>query len=138
MDKFYWETGGFNKKRDLKLVKKDIQSSTLTDSWICEGVFGKIADMAIESASMVILLDLTWEDCKKNLMNRGPNYEDCQTPSQADKSFEDLLNWAKDYSTRENHTSRNYHYNLYNIFVGEKLILKNRDDVNDFLLRIIN
>ncbi|MAX65339.1 MAG: hypothetical protein CME66_00225 [Halobacteriovoraceae bacterium] len=78
MDKFYWEPGGFNKKRDLKLVKKDIQSSTSTGSWICEGVFGKIADMAIESASMVILLDLTWEDCKKNLMNRGPNYEDCQ------------------------------------------------------------
>jgi adenylate kinase family enzyme len=138
MDKLFWEPGGFNKKRDPELVKKDIQSSTLTDSWICEGVFGKIADMAIESASMVILLDLTWEDCKKNLMNRGPNYEDCQSPSQADKSFEELLNWAKEYSVRENHTSRNYHYNLYNIFVGEKLILKNRDDVNDFLLRIIN
>ncbi|MDP7322249.1 MAG: hypothetical protein QF441_16720 [Bacteriovoracaceae bacterium] len=138
MDKLFWEPGGFNKKRDPELVKKALQSSTSTDRWICEGVFGRIADLAIERASMVILLDLAWEDCKKNLMNRGPNYEDCHSPSQADKSFEELLNWAKDYSIRENHTSRNYHYNQYNNFDGEKLILKTRDDVNDFLIRITN
>ena len=138
MDKLFWEPGGFNKKRDPEIVKKDIESFTEADSWICEGVFGRIADMAIDKANMLILLDLAWEDCKKNLMTRGPNYNDCHSPSQAEESFEELLNWVKEYSVRENHTSRKYHYNLYNNFEGEKLILKNRNDVNDFLLSITN
>ncbi|MCB0414322.1 MAG: hypothetical protein KDD50_08320 [Bdellovibrionales bacterium] len=138
MDKVFWEPGGFNKKRDSGILREEILKSTSSDSWVCEGVFGRIADLATPNANTIVLLDLSWDDCKKNLINRGPNYEDCQSESQAEQAFIELIDWAKDYSIRENHTSRKYHHDIYSVFEGEKILLKNREEVHDFVKKIEN
>ena len=70
-DKHFWEPGGFNRKRDRQVVYQEIASLAKEDNWIMEGVFGELAELALERATILVYLDKSWEECREALISRG-------------------------------------------------------------------
>ncbi|MBC7752684.1 MAG: AAA family ATPase [Moraxellaceae bacterium] len=133
LDEYFWEPGGFNKKRPSEIVHAEIKQLSLRDSWIMEGVFGDLAANALEHATVLIFLNKLWDECKTALEQRGSQSATQLDPAAAEASFKDLLSWAKGYNTRENSRSLIGHSNLYEHFTGKKYKLSNREEVASFL-----
>lgn len=132
-DEHFWEAGGFNKKRPIELVNKEIEILSLHDNWIMEGVFGGLASIALNNATTLIFLDKSWDECEKALLARGSESSKQLDPIAAENSFQELLVWAKAYWERVNFQSKAGHDKLFSDFSGEKIIFVNRIDSENFL-----
>jgi len=137
-DEHFWEPGGFNKKRERSIVLKEIEKLSQEESWIMEGVFGDLAEVALANATSLIFLDKQWTECEQALLNRGSKSSFQLDKETAEKNFNELLVWAKAYYKRESKTSLLWHKQLFDSFLGDKAILKNRQEMTELLNNITN
>ena len=50
LDALFWEPGGFNVKRPKEIVYAKIATLVHGENWICEGVFGELAQAFLANA----------------------------------------------------------------------------------------
>jgi adenylate kinase family enzyme len=132
LDNFFWKPAGFNKKRPEALVKQELQNISEYETWIVEGVFGELAELFLERATCLIWLDMDWQTCKQNLLDRGSESSKQLNLEAADANFKALLAWASDYWQRNGPRSYSGHLKIYNNFVGQKYRLKTKSELSDF------
>ena len=125
--------GGFDKKRDRETIFAEIRLYAGEPSWIMEGVFGDLASAALENATALIFLNFEWISCEAGLKMRGPEIEKQTDAVIAQKNFSELLGWAKAYEDRENSRSRGGHQKIFDQFGKSKILLKNRQDLDQFI-----
>jgi adenylate kinase family enzyme len=133
LDKLFWEPGGFNQKRPKETVYQEIDLLKVNEAWIVEGVFGELAQEFLERANCLIWLDMDWEYCRSNLIQRGTESNSQLDPIQAEINFGALLEWASHYWDRDDLRSYQGHARLYSSFFGKKFHTKNRDEVDRLL-----
>jgi adenylate kinase family enzyme len=129
LDKVFWEPGGYNIKRsdpDIEAELKQIQSCS---SWVVEGVFGSLIDELISYADTVVFLDLSWEECKTNLVARGSESSKQLDRRRAEENFQVLIEWASAYYIRDSKASNKYHTFLFDTFGGNKYRVSSRDEI---------
>jgi adenylate kinase family enzyme len=136
LDVIFWESGGYNRKRDACEVQADLQKIHSSGTWLVEGVFGHLADVFISFADTLIYMDLPWEECKKNLLSRGSESSRQLDPKKAEENFHALLEWAEAYKTRGSKASKMYHDFLFDNFSGDKYRICSRDDAEQLLERL--
>jgi adenylate kinase family enzyme len=132
-DEYFWEPGGFNKKRPAEVVHSEIKRLSKGEKWIMEGVFGELAATALENATAMVFLNKSWEECKGALIGRGSESSKQLDTAAAEKNFQDLLSWAEAYTQRENSRSLIGHTNLFTDFTGAKFELRDRPSTSDFI-----
>jgi adenylate kinase family enzyme len=132
LDALFWEPGGFNVKRPKAMVSADIDRLARDKSWVVEGVFGELAQEFCPNADHLIWLDLDWETCEKNLLQRGSESATQRDPEAAKASFERLLTWAAAYWQHDGPRSHHGHRLLFDQFSGGKTHLTSREAVTDF------
>ena len=94
MDSIYWEHQALLRKRGQADALAMMREVGLTSDWVVEGVFGWLADCIAPRATVLVWLDLPWDDCRAGLLARGPQFgEDAA-------EFAGLLVWAEAYWTR--------------------------------------
>jgi hypothetical protein len=103
----------------MRLIKKD--------QWILEGVFGKMAQECLPFSTLLIWLDLPWEECKKNLLSRGPKFEEFLSRNEQKKALAKLIEWASEHASRADANSWSFFNNLYKDYKHEKMCLRSRD-----------
>lgn len=133
LDNLFWEPGSFSQKRSKEIVFQDISLLKDEESWIVEGVFGDLAQEFLERADCLIWLDMTWEVCHANLLQRGSESSRQLDPVQAEINFAKLLVWASHYYDRDNLRSHQGHKLLYTNFSKSKYYLKSKVEVEQFL-----
>lgn len=116
MDKVVWETGGFNKKRSKEDLANSIIEIKKKGCWIVEGVFGDVAEKFIDEATELIWLNHDWSKCLENLKKRGPNYDTYENSKDAEKAFDELVEWASKYWERDGYCCYNFHKELETSF----------------------
>jgi adenylate kinase family enzyme len=126
-DEYFWEPGGFNKKRPTDIVLQEIKTLSENEKWIMEGVFGNLAELVIPNATALIFLDKTWDECEAALLKRGPVTEN---------TFKELFVWAKEYWNRDNSCSHSRHLLFFSHFKGKKIQLLNRLESEQFLANL--
>lgn len=87
MDHIRWDQSGYEIRRSSSDINKDLDSIKKQNQWILEGIFGKMAEVCLPFSTLLIWLDLPWEECKKNLLSRGPQFEDYLTPQEEEKAL---------------------------------------------------
>jgi energy-coupling factor transporter ATP-binding protein EcfA2 len=71
LDRVHWQDQ-VGLKRDEREAKAIVSAFAAKPGWIIEGVFGWLAEVALQSATTLIWLDLPWSACPENLALRGP------------------------------------------------------------------
>ncbi|MBI2707286.1 MAG: hypothetical protein HYX35_03100 [Proteobacteria bacterium] len=133
MDEIRWDKSGYEIRRLASDINKDLDAIKKQDQWILEGVFGKMADLCLPFATLLIWLDLPWEECKKNLLSRGPQFENHLNPEEKEKALTKLIEWASEHESREDANSWSFFNTLYSDFKNKKVCLRSRADVIHFL-----
>lgn len=95
-------------------------------SWIIEGVYGWLAEVALERATALVWLDLPWAECRDGLLGRGLRRGMVPDDQEA------LLAWAAAYWSRETPSSAAGHARLYGAFGGPKAVLRTRAEASVF------
>ena len=72
LDTIFWKPGGYNEKREDPDIEADLKKIQGSDNWRAEGVFGHLGDYIVPFADTLVYTDLPWDECKRNLINRGP------------------------------------------------------------------
>lgn len=121
LDLVHWHTDG--RKRDEADAKDRVAEIAADDSWVIEGVYGWLAEVALPRTNALIWLDVPWNDCRAGLLARGLRRG--MTPSDQDA----LLAWAQAYWTRMTPSSFAGHERLYRAFEGCKAHLRARDEI---------
>src|SRR5574341_58663 len=91
LDALFWESGGFNTRRSEETVDAEIANLRQNQTWIAEGVFGRLAQEFCPYADYLIWLDLDWETCSQSLLQRGSESSKQLDKQSAEENFEKLL-----------------------------------------------
>jgi len=94
MDTIRWDQSGYEIRRSAFDINKDLEDIKKQDQWILEGVFGKMAEVFLPFSTLLIWLDLPWEECKQNLLSRGPQFEEHLNPMEKEKALTRLIELA--------------------------------------------
>lgn len=133
MDHIRWDQKGYEIRRSAEDIEKDLEAIKNKDQWILEGVFGKMAQSCLPFAEQLIWLDLPWEECKQNLLIRGPQFGNVLTSSEKEKALKTLVEWASTHDSRNDANSWGFFSELYTNFVRQKICLRCREEVIIFL-----
>jgi hypothetical protein len=106
-------------------------------------VFGELAQLAIPRATHLIFLDKSCEGCVEALLERGylgnlENHIDksslsAEALAELERSFQALVQWAREYYQRTDLRSQIGHQNIFQAFEGIKSKLTDRSSVAAFL-----
>ena len=133
LDEFFWQPGGFDRKRSPMEVEELIATTKQSASWIVEGVFGELAARYLDDAGVLIWLDIDWSLCRERLQARGSESKRHIGREQSEKGLRDLIEWASHYYDRTDGRSWSGHRALFDGFRGDRLSLKSQEEVLEFV-----
>lgn len=122
LDAIHWDDNG--RKREEGVSRDRVAAVAAQHTWIIEGVYGSLAEVASTRATALIWTDLPWSECRDGLLRRGLR----RGMTEADQAA--LLSWAAAYWTRRTPSSSAGHLRLFEAFPGEKVRLWTRLDVD--------
>jgi hypothetical protein len=73
------------------VARQKVANLTATERRVIEGVYGRLAEVAVPRATALIWLDIPWEICREGLLARG------QRRGGTEADFSELLKWAEAY-----------------------------------------
>jgi adenylate kinase family enzyme len=119
LDVLYWQ--GEGQEREEGEARALVHEVAVGSSWVIEGVWGSLIEVALARATALVWLDFSWDECREGLLQRGLHHG--MNPSDPDA----LLVWANA------HCSRLPAYaDLYDAFSGHKERLRTRREVEAF------
>jgi adenylate kinase family enzyme len=130
LDQIHWEQSGYAAGRDEEAYRGLVAEASAAPIWVIEGVYGWLARVALPRATALIWLDLSWDECRAGILNRGLRR------GMTASDHTQLVAWAGEYWTRDNANSHGGHLRLYDRYGGPKARLKLRSDVDAFVARL--
>ena len=121
LDVAYWRLDGRERAKDE--AKALVTEFTAGSGWVIEGVWDELVDVALVRATVLVWLDLSWDECLQGINRRGPHY------GMNPKDRDDLLAWANAHRERVVEQAQRY-----NAFEGQKVRLQTRREVAAFSL----
>jgi len=126
LDLIHWRDEAYGSRQDETVAKRLVAEVAARPAWVIEGVYGWLARLALPSATLLIWLDLPWEDCRAGLVARGLR----RGMTSADQAA--LVAWAAEYWTRDSSSSYYGHLRLFEAFNWTKLRFTSRSKVEQF------
>lgn len=117
-------------RRTLALSEAEITAFIRgNDNWVVEGCYGDLLVLLLEEATQVIFLDLPVTECIANTQNRPWEPHKYSSKAAQDANLGMLINWIKDYESRQDVFSRQAHESLYQEFQREKIRYQSRTEI---------
>ena len=129
LDRYHWLESSYSAARGAGEAIALTTQAAQQDTWIMEGVYGWLANLATARATTLVFLNISVAECIANLEARGPG-------NGSPENFRALLQWAKDYPNRQTSTSFNGHSAIFETFSSRKIILKSRAETASFLSKL--
>lgn len=124
MDGIKWDQNGYEIPRSSLDIGKNLEDIKNQEKWILEVVFGKMAQNCLPFTDHLIWLDLPWEQCQKNLLIRGPQFENILNNDEKEKALKGLIECASTHYSRNDANSSGFFDKLYIDFNGKKTCFK--------------
>ncbi|GIU35503.1 AAA family ATPase [Shewanella schlegeliana] len=93
------------------------------DSWVIEGCYSDLLQVAIRHACEVVFLNLSIEDCIANAKQRPWEPHKYESKAAQDNNLSMLIDWIAQYETRQDTFSLLTHQSLFDEFNGKKTLL---------------
>ncbi|WP_347557536.1 adenylate kinase [Robbsia sp. KACC 23696] len=130
LDLIHWMPGGFNVARDRTEALQQVQDLASGEAWVIEGIYGWLVDVALASATALIWLDLSEDECVTNIRQRGVRR------GGTDAGLAALVQWAESYGTRRGSSSRAAHATIVAHFPRETRILRTGAELAQFVASV--
>ena len=127
LDQIHWQSNSYDVAREKSLAIEMVKNVANADKWIIEGVYGWLAQEAVPKATILIWLDIPLNECFGNLRDRYRQRGEDQA------GFKDLMDWTRDYSSRQTSSSLSGHQRLFASFPHPKFRLISRRQISEFL-----
>jgi len=101
-------------------IEKFIDSN---ESWVIEGCYTDLLEMAASECSEVIFMNLPVEECISNARNRPWEPHKYESKKAQDSNLEMLLDWIVQYAQRTDTFSEKAHTDFFENFPGKKTML---------------
>ncbi|MFT6735484.1 MAG: adenylate kinase family enzyme [Polaribacter sp.] len=89
-------------------------------SWVIEGCYADLFELAAPYSSEVIFMNLPVETCIANAKNRPWEPHKYSSKEAQDANLKMLINWITQYTEREDTFSEVAHRKFYNEYLGKK------------------
>lgn len=123
LDHIHWEPGGYGHARDKAAARALVEQAAAGERWIIEGVYGRLAQIALPRATALIWVRLPVEECLANLRRRGVRR------GAGAEELHGLMCWAGDYDRRDDSSARAGHAALFAAFTGPKIAVSSRAEM---------
>lgn len=122
LDAIAWKTD----QPDLRAAFEDSKSDLLkfiksSDSWIIEGCYTYLLKEATAYCTEIIFLNPGVEACIENCKARPWEPHKYPNPEAQDQNLQMLIEWVKEYETRDDEFSLREHRQLFDSYVGKKV-----------------
>jgi adenylate kinase family enzyme len=72
LDALYWLSPGEERPRgEARALVAQVAAGS---GWVIEGVWAELLEVALVRATVLVWLDLSWDECLQGLLQRGPHY----------------------------------------------------------------
>ncbi len=88
--------------------------------WIIEGCYGNLIEQAAKFCSELVFLNPGLEKCLENNFNRPWEPRKYSSLEDQNKKLEFLQSWVKDYYSRNDECSYEFHKKIFDSFKGNK------------------
>ena len=126
LDSVYWLPGGYNVAREQDKAIQLVREAAKADRWVIEGIYGSLINEIRSHATALVWLCLDEDECVTNIRQRGVRRNGTA------ESFSALLNWAASYRSRQGSSSYSGHANVFQEYIGNKIVLRSCDAVTEF------
>ena len=131
LDNLAWLNTQPPKRKPIKESIRAIDDFLLGNSgWVIEGCYSDLLAYVSKKANEVVFLNPGTDACIKNCENRPWEPHKYISKEEQDKNLDMLIDWVKDYETREDEFSLKSHMSLYELYKGEKSIANKGESYN--------
>ncbi len=109
----------------------------LSEKWVIEGCYTSLLTVVSQHCDLLIFLNPGIETCVKNCQLRPWEKHKYKSKKEQDDNLTMLINWVKEYETREDEFSLTEHQLFFNSFSGQKLELKSNQE-SLLIINLIN
>lgn len=95
------------------------------NSWVIEGCYTDLLELIKPSATEIIFMNLSVEQCIENAQNRPWEPHKYASKEVQDDNLTMLIDWIKQYKTRTDVFSYAAHARFYATFTGKKTMFTN-------------
>lgn len=96
-------------------------------SWVIEGCYASLLGWAMEECTNVVFVNPGTEACVANCLARPWEPHKYPSPEAQDANLDMLIDWVREYETREDEFSLGSHRRLFDGFEGEKVELTSNE-----------
>ncbi len=128
LDALAWLPTTPPQRKPLQESKLEIDEFiNLNPSWVIEGCYSDLLDLALPSSNEIIFMNLPVEQCIENARSRPWEPHKYGSKEAQDKNLPMLIDWISQYAVRQDVFSKGSHENLYGNYQGEKTMITKRE-----------
>ena len=121
LDVLAWEKAAQPARRALAPSRTDLEAFTFAhEGWVIEGAYADLLSLLLDDCSELVFLNPGVDACIENCRSRV--WEPHKYPDKAakDRNLAMLIDWVREYETREDEYSLSSHRWLFDRFNGVK------------------
>ena len=124
LDSLAWEAITPPERKSLKSSKKEIDNFIkINKSWVIEGCYTDLLELAKSYSSEIIFMNLPIESCISNAKSRPWEPHKYESKRAQDENLDMLIDWISQYIKRDDTFSMVAHQKFYNNYSGKKRII---------------
>lgn len=124
LDSLAWEATIPPVRKSLNVSKRKIDRFIkANDSWVIEGCYTDLLELAESHSSEILFMDLPIENCILNAKSRPWESHKYESKQAQDANLDMLIDWISQYTTRDDTFSFSAHQNFYRNYSGKKRII---------------
>ena len=134
LDTIAWKEDQPGVREDVVVSLEKLKAFRLeNERWIIEGCYSGLISAAAEYASEIIFLNPGIENCVANCRARKWEPHKYTNQEEQDKNLDFLLEWVREYESRDDEFSLSEHLIIYNAFQGKKTEVKSNEESADLV-----
>ncbi len=125
LDTLAWQPGMPPRRRPLAESERELRAFTaLHPSWVVEGCYSDLLELVLPECKELLFLNPGVDACIAHCRARPWEPHKYASKADQDANLELLLDWVRDYETRDDEFSLRSHRRLYDNFAGLKRELR--------------
>jgi adenylate kinase family enzyme len=121
LDTLAWQPTPVPIRRDIAESERDIRAFTARhDAWVIEGCYADLLALLLDDASEMIFMNPGVEACERHCRARPWEPHKYTSPEAQDRNLAMLLDWVRNYPTRDDACSLASHRRLFDGYAGAK------------------
>lgn len=130
LDTITWDTT-FERRAIAESIKDLVAFMDRHDSWVIEGCYASLVEVAAKRATEMIFLNPGLETCFENCRARPWEPHKYATKEEQDGNLNLLLDWVAEYETRTDDCSLREHRAVFDAYDGVKYELQSNQEAGE-------